>query len=137
MSPCPSDFMAVSGYTNVKRYQLGLPVWRALGNTVQTDLEGFRYVFTGDKTAVFVDARNSEEFKVGTVPGAVNIQRGEAKVANEDGRLPLTDKGTRAILFGKNAHEARTVAEEIAKNAYWNSSYLGETFEQLKRAGLW
>ena len=26
------------------RYQLGLPVWRALGNTVQTDLPGVRYI---------------------------------------------------------------------------------------------
>jgi len=121
----------------VKRYQLGLPAWRALGNTVQTDLEGFRYVFTRDKTAVFVDARSKEEFKAGTVPGAVSIQKGESKVANEDGRLPYTDKGTRVIVFGKDAKEARTVAEEVARNAYWNSSYFGGTFEDLKKSGLW
>jgi rhodanese-related sulfurtransferase len=121
----------------VKRYQLGLPVWRALGNTVQTDLEGFRYVFTRDKTAVFVDARNTEEFNAGTLPAAVSIRKGEARAANEDGRLPLTDKGTRVIVFGNDAKEARTVAEEVAKNAYWNSSYFGGTFEDLKKSGLW
>ena len=121
----------------MKRYQIGLPVWRALGNTVQTDLEGFRYVFTRDKTGVFVDARSKEDFNLGTVPGAVNIQKGEARAANEDGRLPLTDKGTRVIVFGKDAKEARTVAEEVAKYAYWNSSYFGGTFEDLKKSGLW
>ncbi|MDP3025579.1 MAG: rhodanese-like domain-containing protein [candidate division Zixibacteria bacterium] len=124
-------------YINVRRYQLGLPVWRALGNTVQTDLEGFRYVFTGDKTAVFVDARSQAEFEAGSLPGAVNIRRGEAEKANEDGRLPHEDKGTRVIVFANNPQDARTVAEEIAKKAYWNSSYFEGTFEELKRAGLW
>ena len=33
------------GYTNVKRYQLGMPVWRAYGNTVQTDMAGCKYIF--------------------------------------------------------------------------------------------
>jgi rhodanese-related sulfurtransferase len=127
------------GYTNVGRYQLGLPVWRALGHTVQTDIEGFRYVFGGDKTAVFVDARSQKEFAAGSVPGAVNIRVGEAEQANEptDGRLPHKDKGTRVIVFGGKPQEARTVAEEIAKKAYWNSSYFGGTVEDLRQARLW
>ncbi len=120
----------------MKRYQLGLPVWRALGNTVQTDLEGFRYAFTRDKTAVFVDGRNKEEFNAGTVPGAVSIGKGGAMAAMQDGRLPL-DTGTRVIVFGNDAKEARTVAEGVAENAYWNSSYFGGTFEELKKSGLW
>ena len=114
------------GYLNVKRYQLGLPVWRALGNTVETNIEGFRYVFTHDKTAVFVDARSPEEFKGGTVPSAVNVRR----------HLHM-DQGTRVIVFGSNAQEARIAAEQIAKTVYWNSSYFVGTFEELKRAGLW
>lgn len=125
------------GYTNVRRYQLGLPVWRALGNIVQTDLPGFQYVFTGDKTAVFVDARSQPEFKTGTVPGAVNIRAGEAEIANEDGRLPHHDKGARVIVFANSIEEARVVVEEIAKKAYWNSSYFGGTFEDLKQRRLW
>jgi rhodanese-related sulfurtransferase len=65
------------GYPDIKRYQLGLPVWRAYGNTVQTDMEGFKYIFSGDKTAVFVDARDKQEFTGGTVPGAVNVRAGK------------------------------------------------------------
>ena len=127
------------GYTNVRRYQLGLPVWRSLGHTVQTDIEGFRYIFGGDKTAVFVDGRSQKEFAAGNVPGAVNIRASEAEQANEpaDGRLPHKDKGTRVIVFDGKPQEARTVAEEIAKKAYWNSSYFGGTVEDLKQAGLW
>ena len=91
------------GYTNIKRYQLGIPVWRAYGNTVQTEMEGCKYIFPADKTAVWVDARPKEEFATGTVPGAVNIQAGEVKVANDDGRLPYTDKGTRIVVFAASA----------------------------------
>jgi rhodanese-related sulfurtransferase len=132
-----SEQLEKLGYTNVRRYQLGLPVWRALGNTVQTDLEGFKYVFRGDKTAVYVDARPSSEFMKGSVPGAVNIHAGEAETANEDGRLPYTDKGTRVIVFADGPDLARKVADEIAKKAYWNSSFFGGTFTELKGAKLW
>jgi rhodanese-related sulfurtransferase len=132
-----SEQLVKLGYTNVRRYQLGLPVWRALGNSVQTDLEGFKYVFKGDKTAVYVDARSSSEFAKSSVPGAVSIQAGEAEKANEDGRLPYKDKGTRVIVFADTAEESRRVAEEIARKAYWNSSYFGGAFAELKSAKLW
>lgn len=125
------------GYTNVRRYQLGLPVWRALGNTVQTDLEGLAYILKDDRTAVFVDARSPEKFRADTIPGAVNVRRGEAKVANEDGRLPHTDKGTRIVIFGDSADEAREVAVEVAQSAFWNSSYFGGTYADIRHAQLW
>ncbi len=124
------------GYTNIKSYELGLPVWRAYGNTVQTDLTGCKYIFPADKTAVWVDARPKEEYARGTVPGAVNIQPGEVEVANDDGRLPYTDKGTRIVVFAGNPERARKVAEEIAHTAFWNSSYFGGTFADLQAAGI-
>ena len=124
------------GYTNLKRYQLGLPVWRAFGNTVETGALGFKYIFSGDKTAVFVDARTTEQFKAGTVPGAVNVRAGEEETANTDGRLPYTDKGTRIVVFADTPEKARKVAEGIAHRAFWNSSYYGGTYEDLKREGL-
>ncbi len=124
------------GYTNIKSYELGLPVWRAYGNTVQTDLAGCKYIWR-DKTAVWVDARPKEEFAKGTLPGAVSIQAGEVKVANDDGRLPYTDKGTRIVVFANRPETARKVAEEIAHAAYWNSSYFGGKATDLKEAGMW
>jgi rhodanese-related sulfurtransferase len=132
-----SEQLVKLGYSRIRRYQLGLPVWRALGNTVQTDLEGFRYVITKDRTAVFVDARTGAEFAKGTVPSAVNIRPTEAEKANEDGRLPYRDKGTRIIVFANSPDDARRVAEEIARKAYWNSSYYGGTFAELQGAQLW
>lgn len=126
-----SQELVSRGYTNVKRYQLGLPVWRALGNTVQTDLAGARYILGGDKTAVWVDARSPEAYTRGSLPGAVSIRAGEAEAANDDGRLPKKDKGTRVVVFGDTPEKARQVAEEVAHKAYWNSSYFGGSFRDL------
>jgi ERCC4-related helicase len=69
----------------------------------------------------------------------VSILAGEAEQANEptDGRLPHRDKGTRVIVFATDPNDARKVAEEIAKKAYWNSSYFGGTANELKANGMW
>jgi rhodanese-related sulfurtransferase len=126
-----SEELKKKGYTGIKRYQLGLPVWRALGHTVQTDIGGARYVMRDDRTAVWVDARSPEAFARGSLPRAVNVRKGEAEAANDDGRLPKKDKGTRVIVFADAPAEARAVAEEIAHKAYWNSSYFGGRFADL------
>jgi rhodanese-related sulfurtransferase len=126
-----SEQLVAFGYTRVRRYQLGISVWRALSHTVQTDLPGFDYIYKGDHTAVFVDARTPAEYARGSVAGAVNIQKGEAAAANDDGRLPLTDKGTRIVVFGRTDEQSKVVAAEIAEKAYWNSSYFGGTFDDL------
>jgi rhodanese-related sulfurtransferase len=131
-----SEELVLAGYYNVKRYQLGMPVWRALGNTVQTDLAGFLYMYRGDRTTVFVDARTPEEFHARTVRCAVNIRAGEATAANDDGRLPNWDKGSRVVVFANTPAEARQVALEIARKAYWNSSYFGGELLELKQNHL-
>ena len=128
--------LAAAGYDNFYRYQLGLPVWRALGNTVQTDFDGFAYIFNLDRSAVFVDARTPQDFQADTVACAVNVQPGEATAANDDGRLPLWDKGARVVVFADDPELARKVASEIAKKAYWSSSYFGGTFADLESSRL-
>jgi rhodanese-related sulfurtransferase len=131
-----SEQLVATGYLHVRRYQLGLPVWRALGNTVQTDLDGLLYITRGDDTAILVDARTPQEFLTRTMRCAVNIQRGEATAANDDGRLPKWDKGTRVVVFADAPEAAQKVAAEIARKAYWNSSYFGGSLADLRRARL-
>ena len=128
-----SEDLARLGYTKISRYQLGLPVWRALGNTSETSLAGFRQVFR-DSNAVIVDARSPAQYATGTVPGALPILAGEVSKAEKDRRLRYYDHGTRMIVFANNAGEARAVAEEFSRNAYSNASYFGGTYEELKRA---
>lgn len=40
-----------AGYTNVRRYQLGIPVWRALGGVTQIEPDGVEHVVANDRTA--------------------------------------------------------------------------------------
>jgi rhodanese-related sulfurtransferase len=121
------------GFTNISRYQLGLAVWRALGNTAETSLEGFRHIFQGNN-AVFIDARSRAEYSAGTIPAAESVMAGEVSKARKDHRLQYYDHATRIVVFGNSALEARTVTEEIARNAYPNSSFFNGTYQELKRA---
>ncbi len=123
------------GYSKVSRYQLGLPVWRALGGTVETNLKGFRRVFY-ENNAVIVDARNRAEYAAGTIPAAETILAGEVPKAKVDRRLRYYDHNAQIIVFANNAGEALAVAEELARNAYPNSSYFGGSYNELKRAKL-
>jgi rhodanese-related sulfurtransferase len=105
-----------AGYTNVRRYQLGAPTWRALVGVMQIELDGVRYVREGDRTAVFVDARSKDEFQAGSLPGARNIPVAEVVAAKDDGRLPIEDHNTRIIVFGADAEQASTATTELAKS---------------------
>lgn len=128
-----ADELVKLGYIKVRRYQLGLAVWRALGNTAETTLQGFRRMFS-ENSAVMIDARSRAEFAAGTIPAAESILAGEAGQAARDHRLQYYDRNTRIVVFGNSSGEARRVAEEIARQAYPNSSYFGGTYIALKQA---
>jgi rhodanese-related sulfurtransferase len=68
-----ADQLLHAGFTNVRRYQLGMPIWRALGGPTEIELEGIVRVFKADKTIVLLDARRADDFKKGTIAGASNI----------------------------------------------------------------
>ena len=132
-----------AGFTNVRRYQLGIPVWRALGGVCEIDLAGLRYVLAQDRTAVLVDVREAEEFRSGTLSGARNIPRslvlegkdvGEVKRAKDDGRLPMEDHNTRVIVLAADAVKARYVAEALAREAFHNVTYFAGSVEEARAA---
>jgi rhodanese-related sulfurtransferase len=116
-----------AGYANGRRYQLGIPVWPALGGLTEIEVEGLRYVLADDRTAVFIDARDPGEFSAQTLPGARNLPRsglkpgkdvGEVKAAKDDGRLPMEDHNTRIVVFGQGGAQAKAVAEAIGQEAF-------------------
>lgn len=127
-----SEELLDAGYTNIRRYQLGIPTWRALVGITQIELDGVRYVMEGDKTAVFFDARSAEEFKAGSLPGARNLLLADVSKAKDDGRLPMEDHNTRIIVFGRDGEQARAVAEAIAKNAFHNVAFYAGAWDTLK-----
>src|SRR5262249_60563115 len=52
-----SEELLAAGFTKVRRYQLGIPVWRALGGSTQIELEAVAYVQQMDRAAGFIAAR--------------------------------------------------------------------------------
>ena len=136
-----SEDLLAAGYSNVRRYQLGAPMWRALGGIMVTEPDGIRYIMENDRTAVFIDVRDAAEFGAGTFPGARNVPRskvlpgkdvGEIKAAKDDGRLPMEDHNTRIVVFGLDAQQARAVAEALAHEAFHNVSYFEGGFGLLR-----
>jgi rhodanese-related sulfurtransferase len=127
-----ADELLAAGYTNVRRYQLGIPVWRALGGVTEIESEGLRHVLANDRTAVIIDARDSTAFRTRTLPAARHIPRsgvlegkdvGEVRRAKDDGRLPMSDHNTRIVVVGSTAADARFVAEALAREAFHNVAY--------------
>lgn len=132
-----------AGFTNVRRYQLGIPVWRAFGGITVIEADGLRHVLSLDPTAVVIDVREPDAFQRGTLPGAKNVPRsfvleerdvGELRKAKDDGRLPMTDHNTRIIVIGRTAGDARHVAQAIAHEAFHNVAYFPGTYEEAQAA---
>lgn len=138
-----AEELLAAGFTNIRRYQLGIPVWRALGGVCEIDLAGLRHVLAEDRTAVLLDVREAEEFRRGTLAGARNIPRslvlegkdvGEVKKAKDDGRLPMEDHNTRIIVVATDHAHARYVAQAIAREAFHNVTYFAGTLSEARTA---
>ena len=132
-----------AGFTNIRRYQLGIPVWRALGGVCEIDAAGLRYVLAQDRTAVLLDVREADEFRLGTLTAARNIPRslvlegkdvGELKKAKDDGRLPMDDHNTRVIVVAADSADARYVAAAIAREAFHNVTYFARSLNEARTA---
>jgi rhodanese-related sulfurtransferase len=125
-----AEELVAAGFTNVRRYQLGMPIWRALGGPTEIELEGVVRIFKADKTVVYFDARSASEFAKGSLPGAYNISADDLKSPG----LPLDDFNRRIVLFGRDAADARKLADAFGKRAWHNVSYFPGTFEALMAA---
>ncbi|HSV22451.1 MAG TPA: rhodanese-like domain-containing protein [Xanthobacteraceae bacterium] len=127
--------LVAAGFTNVRRYQLGLPMWRTLSGAVEIELEGILRIYRIDQTAVFLDARSEEEFSKRRLPGAHNVPAD--KLATDGLRkapMPNNDFNTRIVLFGRDGTQARALADAIGKTPYQNVSYFPGIFEELAAA---
>ena len=127
----------------VRRYQLGVPVWRALGGVTEIEPDGLRHVAANDRTAIVIDVREKDLFAKGTIANARNIPRsgvleekdtGEVKLAKDDGRLPMDDHNTRLIVIGSDIATARYVAEALTREAFHNVAYCHGSFDEANAA---
>jgi rhodanese-related sulfurtransferase len=124
--------LAAAGFSNVRRYQLGIPVWRALGGPTAIELGGIARIAKADRTAVFIDARPAREFANGTLAGAKSAPLDElVSGALKKVPLPEDDFNRRIVLFGRDAEQARKLAEMMSKRPWHNVAYYPGAFEAL------
>lgn len=128
-----SEQLLAAGFTNVRRYQLGIPVWRALGGPTEITLDGLQRVYGRDQTAVLIDARSPDDFTAGSLPGARSLPV-DLFVAGKIKQPPLPedDFNTRIVLFGRNAEQARALAQALSTRPWHNVSYVAATFEAVR-----
>jgi DNA-binding winged helix-turn-helix (wHTH) protein/rhodanese-related sulfurtransferase len=134
-----SDQLLAAGFTNVRRYQLGIQVWRAIGGPTEIELEALVRVFKLDGTAVFLDARKTEEFSAGSLSRASNIplaslSSGGLRNTKYEELLPREDFNTRIVVFGSDSGQARALAEAIFQRAFQNVAYFPGNFDTLRKA---
>jgi rhodanese-related sulfurtransferase len=130
-----SDQLVAAGFTNVRRYQLGIPMWRALNGPVEIELEGVLRIYKIDQTALFFDARSADEFAKASLAGTHSVPAD--KLATDGLRkapMPNNDFNTRIVLFGHDKAQARALADAIGKTPYQNVSYFPGTFDALAAA---
>jgi len=113
--------LRTNGYADVRRYQLGIPAWRALGGVTQVEKSALLTLLARDGTAVLIDARDGTARP--RLANAKSIALADAAKAKDDGRLPMNDHNTRIFVVGDTGAQARAVAEAIVHDAFHNVSF--------------
>ena len=130
-----SEQLVTAGFTNVKRYQLGIPMWRALNGPVEIELEGFLRIYKVDQTAKLFDARSAADFARVNLPGTHSVPADQlAADGLRKAPMPSEDFNTRIILFGRDGAQARQLTDAVLKGAMQNVSYFPGTFDALVAA---
>ena len=130
-----SEQLVNAGFTNVRRYQLGIPIWRALNGPVEIELEGILRVYKIDRTALFFDARSAADFAKTSLPGTHNVPVDQVSTDGlHKAPMPNNDFNNRIVLFGRDFAQARSLADTIGKTPYQNVSYFPGRFDDLAAA---
>ena len=132
-----ADDLVAASFRNDRRYQLGIPVWRALGGPTEIELEGITRVYGVDRTAVFIDVRSAEQFSKRTIPGARNLTPDtlgatiKAMMSGQlkDAPLPLDDFNRRIVLVGADASQARNMATAMSARPWHSVAYYPGSIE--------
>ncbi len=79
--------------------------------------------------------RQSDELARGSLPGAHNVPAGQhAAGALKKAPMPEDDSNTRIVMFGRDAAQARALADALSTRPWHNVAYCSGTFEALKAA---
>jgi rhodanese-related sulfurtransferase len=128
-----ADQLLEAGFTNVRRYQLGMPVWRALGGPTQLELDGAVRIHKNDQTAIFLDGRSADDFAKGSLSRAQNLTAAQALTV-QGKPMPLDDFNNRIVAFGRDASEAKALADALSKRPWHNVAFVAANFSDLSTA---
>lgn len=130
-----AEQLVAASFTNVRRYQLGIPIWRALGGPTAIELGGFLRVYKVDLTAVIFDGRSAGEFAKSNLAGTLNVPVDDV-IAGRLKKLPLPedDFNRRVVLLGRDAAQAHAIADVLRTRPWHNVSYLSATYDAIAAA---
>jgi rhodanese-related sulfurtransferase len=120
-----------AGYANVRRYQLGLPAWRALGGVTEVEKAALVRLWSEDRTAVLVDAREGDA-ALPRLERATRLTAADVPKAKDDGRLPMSDHNTRIFVVAESGMRARAAAEAIIHGAFGNVTFFDGNATELQ-----
>jgi len=102
----------------------------------KTDFEGFAYIFSRDRTAVFVDARPPQDFLADSVACAVNIQPSEAlqRMTMAGCRSGTRARALLSLLMIRTSK--RKLPPKSPRRPIGASSYFSGTFADLESSRL-
>ena len=123
-----------AGFSNVRRYQLGIPVWRALGGPTAIEIDGILRIFGIDRTALFFDARAPADYARGSLAGAHNVPADDTPEEITQAPLPRDDFNSRVVLFGRDGAQARKLADALGQTPFHNILYFSGTYQALAAA---
>lgn len=99
MSPDSARRAEAAGYTKVKVFHDGLPVWKKGGNLIVSEPAALKVLMEKEIAHVLIDLRDVSAAEKGFIPGAVSIPATELAQAKD--RFPA-DKSAPVVLYGEN-----------------------------------
>lgn len=136
--------LMAAGYTNVKVFAGGLPVWQAAklpvigaaGSKGGLDITGgkpnrkltpteFREKLAAGKNVVVLDVRTAEERSAGAIKGSIHIPDAEIKANPKAAAAKLpADKNVTILIHCATGARAAGVVDLVAEQGYPNTFYL-------------
>jgi len=134
MSPKSADKAKALGYTNIRVYHEGMPVWSKTHHSLLAVQHLKEAWFDKEIPAVLLDVRKVAEAEAGFIQGAVTMPL--ASLARGMKALPPADKKAPVIVYdGGKGGDAEQAAAKIIAAGQSNVKVLSGGFEGWKAAG--
>jgi rhodanese-related sulfurtransferase len=134
LSPSSARKAEKLGYTNVKIFHDGMPVWRRAGNVVEATNVFIDDMIKKDMPFILIDVRKAKRLKEGFIQGAVSLP---SRIFEPSLEYLPDDKRAPIILYGDAAdmRDATELAQiAISKGRYRNVSVLKGGYERFATA---